>query len=65
MFLKGPKIDTWCRQRVKDVGTMTASGHNLNDESMWAMFKDRFLKDFKDMSEKKDALTKLMGLQMK
>jgi hypothetical protein len=64
-FLKGPKIDTWCRQRVKDVGTMIVSGYNPNDENMWTAFKDQFLEDFKDMSKKEDALTKLMGLQMK
>jgi hypothetical protein len=44
---------------------MITSGHNLNDENMWTAFKDRFLEDFKDMSKKEDALTKLMGLQMK
>ena len=64
-FLKGPKINTWCRQRVKDVGTMIASGHNPNDKNMWTAFKDRFLEDFKDTSEKEDALTKFMGSQMK
>ena len=47
------------------MGTMITSGHNLNDENMWATFKDRFLEDFKDTSEKEDALTKLMGLQIK
>jgi Retrotransposon gag protein len=44
---------------------MIASGHNPNDENMWTAFKDQFLEDFKDTSKKEDALTKLMGLQMK
>ena len=44
---------------------MIASGHNPNDENMWTAFKDWFLEDFKDTSEKEDALTKLMSLQMK
>jgi Retrotransposon gag protein len=44
---------------------MITSGHNPNDENMWATFKDQFLEDFKDTSKKEDALTKLIGLQMK
>jgi hypothetical protein len=44
---------------------MIVSRHNLNNKNMWTVFKDWFLKDFKDTSKKEDALTKLIELQIK